>query len=249
MAEPLFGSRSGPLACSLRGLAAHAHAPSTSARGLLEWVASQGCRGVVLDAIHPETRPRELGRSARRDLAASIRRAELQWMGIDVFVPAAHLSSGETSDRALAAVFGAIEMAGELRTMGIGSEPVVTLDLPDDPALGVVQAIADASERSGVRAACLSGAHAPLNRAIDLDAMHEAGADVVGALTAAGTVQLRWGGPRVERRVDLLSVTSSLAIRTQPCDAVLDLSRSTDPAHTITRALDAWARANPGGLI
>lgn len=249
MAESLFGPGAGHFACSLRGLASHAHAPSLTARGLIEWVSAQGCRAIVLDAIHPEMRPRDLGRSARRDLAASIRRAELEWKGIDVFVPAAHLVSVEHSDRALAAVLGAIDLAGELRTMGIGDEPVVTLDLPDEPVEGVERTIADAAERAGVIAACVSDAHPALKRAIDLDAMHEAGADVVGALTSYRTVQVRWGGPKAERRVDLISVTGALAIRTEPCAAVLDLSRSAEPAHTVSRALDAWARANPDRLM
>jgi len=245
MAESIFGPSAGVLACSLRGLASHAHAPSDSARGLIEWVSAEGCRGVVLDAIHPEMRPRDLGRSARRDLAASVRRAELEWMGIDVFVPAAHLASAEHSDRALAAVIGAIELAGELRTMGIGDKPVVTLDLPDEPAEGVVRTIADAAERAGVIVACLSEKHQLLKRAIDLDAMHEAGADVVGALTTARTAQVRWGGPRIERRVDLFSVRGSLAIRTSPCAAVLDISRSFEPARTIGTAIQAWSKADP----
>ena len=245
MAEPIFGPKAGVLACSLRGLASHAHAPSDSARGLIEWVSAEGCRGLVLDAIHPETRPRDLGRSARRDLAASIRRAELEWKGIDVFVPAAHLASAEHSDRALAAVIGAIDLAGELRTMGIGDEPVVTLDLPDELTEGVVRTIADAAERAGVIAACLSEKHQLFKRAIDLDAMHEAGADVVGALTSARTAQVRWGGPRIERRVDLFSVRGAIAIRKEHCAAVLDLSRTIEPTRTIGTAIAAWSKADP----
>lgn len=240
-----LGAGAGLLACSMRGLAAHSHAPATSAKGLFDWFSSSGARAVVLDATHPELRPRDLGRSARRDLASAIRRSELEWKGIDVFVPTAHLASREHSDRALSAVIGAIEMAGELATLNIGEHAVVSFDLPDEPVEGVVREIASAAERTGVLAACLKDGHAGLCRAVDLDAMAEAGVDAVGAVTSATTAQVRWGGPRVERRVDLLAVTGAIAIRAEPCSAVLDLSKSMEPAQAIGAAIAAWSKADP----
>lgn len=233
------------LACSMRGLAAHPLAPAAQARELIEWIASAGARSLILDAVHPELRARDLGRSARRDLAATIRRAELAWQGIDAFVPAAHLAAAETSDRALSAVLGAIELAGELRAMGLCESPVVALDLPDDPQPGVVSAIAAAAERLGVVAACPKEGHAGLSRTIDLDALAEVGADVVVPLSARSTAQVRWGGPRIERRVDLLSVTGALAVRGTPCGIALDLSKSADPTQALPAALSAWTRVNP----
>lgn len=240
-----MGAGAGPLACSMRGLASHAHAPAASAKGLLDWMSQAGARAVVLDATHPELRPRDLGRSARRDLASAIRRSELAWKGIDVFVPTAHLASCEHSDRALSAVIGAIELAGELAAFNIGEHAVVTFDLPDEPVDGVVREIVSAAERAGVLAACLRDGHAGLRRAVDLDALAEAGVDAVGAVTSATTAQVRWGGPRVERRVDLLAVTGAMAIRTEPCSAVLDLSKSMEPARTIDAAIVAWSKADP----
>lgn len=162
-----------------------------------------------------------------------------------MFVPAAHLASAETSDRALAAVLGAVELAGELRALGLDESPVVTFDLPDEPAPGVVSAIVSTAERQGVVAACPKKGHTGFSHALDLDAMAEIGAEIVGALTAPTTAQVRWGGPRIERRIDLLDVTGALAIRTTPCVAVLDLSRSADPAHTMEAAIAAWAKATP----
>ncbi len=240
-----LGAGAGPLACSMRGLAAHAHAPARSAKGLLDWITSAGGRAVVLDATHPELRPRDLGRSARRDLASAIRRSELEWNGVDVFVPTAHLASTEHSDRALAAIVDAIELAGELATLNVGERAVVSFDLPDDPVEGVVREIAGAADRTGVVAASLKDGHAGLSRAVDLDALSDAGVDAVGAVTGSTTAQVRWGGPRVERRVDLLAVTGAMAIRTEPCSAVLDLTRSVEPARTLGAALAAWSKADP----
>lgn len=245
MTDPIHGTNAGALACSMRGLAGHVHAPANSARGLLDWFSGAGARAVVLDAVHPEIRPRDLGRSARRDLAAAIRRSELEWKGVDVFVPTAHLASREHSDRAVAAIVGAIELASELSTLQIGSGAVVTFDLPDEPADGVVREIASAADRLGVSVACLKDGHAGLGRAVDLDALAEAGVDAVGAVASAATAQVRWGGPRVERRIDLLSVIGAMAVRTEPCAAVLDLSKSIEPKRTIGAALAAWAQADP----
>lgn len=248
MPGPLQGQAQPPVACSLRGLAAHALAPATSARELLDWLARAGANAAVLDATHPELRPRSLDRSARRDLAATLRRAQLSLAGIDIFVPAAHLAEPASADRALAAILGAIDLAGELRGTGASFIPVVAFDLPDEPVPGAVASIALAAERAGVAAATLTGKHAPLRKALDLDALADTGASpaaVVGALTTPDLDQVRWGGPRPERRVDLIAARAALAVRPPPVGVVVDLSRAADPAHALPAALAAWSKAAP----
>lgn len=248
MPGPLQGQPHPPLACTLRGLAAHALAPADSARGLLGWLARAGAKAAALDATHPELRPRSLDRSARRDLAATLRRAQLALAGIDIFVPAAHLAEPATADRALAAILRAIELAGELRDTGASHVPVVAFDLPDEPVPGAVASIASAAERAGVVAVTLTGKHTPLRKALDLDALADTGASsaaVVGALTGPDLAQVRWGGPRPERRIDLLSVHAALAVRTPPVGVVVDLSRAADPAQALPAALAAWSKAAP----
>ncbi|MFZ9880777.1 MAG: hypothetical protein ACO3QC_05185, partial [Phycisphaerales bacterium] len=53
-------------------------------RVALELVSRLGYRGAQLSAADPATRPRDLGASARRDLAAALARSELACAGIDL---------------------------------------------------------------------------------------------------------------------------------------------------------------------
>jgi hypothetical protein len=59
-------------------------------------------------------RARELDRSARRDLSALVRRLGLLLGGIDLWIPPRHFAEGAFVDRAVAAVLGAADLAGEL---------------------------------------------------------------------------------------------------------------------------------------
>ncbi len=58
--------------------------------------------------------PRELGDSARRDVCATLRRLELNAAGVDCWIPSSHFSSGESVDRAVAAVLDACSLAGAI---------------------------------------------------------------------------------------------------------------------------------------
>lgn len=88
-----------------------------------------GCRSVQVSASERATRPREMGRSARRDLAALVRRHGLTCSGVDLFVPARHLMSPETIDRAAEALLAAAELAGELGSL-TGGRGVLATALP-----------------------------------------------------------------------------------------------------------------------
>ena len=121
-------------------------------REALAWISSLGYRGVQLNAADPATRPRDLGPSARRDLAATLARHELCCAGIDLFVPPAHFLDPAHQSRALDAVLSAIGLAADL-----GRAPV-TAPLPDEPqseraaasTSGIRQAIAAEAARVGV---------------------------------------------------------------------------------------------------
>ena len=92
-----------------------------------------GARAIQLDGTAKGLRARELGRSARRDLAAGLRRLELELAGIDLWIPPEHFASGEHADRALAATAGALGLAAELAgLLGAGSRAIVSARLPDD---------------------------------------------------------------------------------------------------------------------
>jgi len=110
-------------------------------RAPLEWAARAGFRGVTLDAAAPGLRPRQLDRSARRDLAALLRRLELSLVGIDLWIPAARYTDAAHADRAVAASFAALDLAADLTTLS-GGERIVSVTLPrDDTAAGVLDSL------------------------------------------------------------------------------------------------------------
>src|SRR5688572_21716696 len=84
------------------------------ARALIEWAAGLGYRAVQLDGTMAGLRARELDRSGRRDLAALLRRLELGYSGLDLWVPEAHFVDGAQQDRAVAAVVAGLELSAEL---------------------------------------------------------------------------------------------------------------------------------------
>lgn len=228
------------LACSLRGLAVSTEVEATSARGLIGWVSKVGYREVALDGTHPELRARFLDRSARRDLAASLKRSQLGLSGVDVFVPDKHFADREHADRATAAVYGAIELARELGSLGAGSDAVVCFALPDEPVKGVESEIAAHAERFDVSVAVVRRDVTGLGRAVDVDALIDAGVEPAERI-AEGCVQVRWGGPRPDRRVELMPIAGAFAM-SDGGSCVVDLSHGRDVRATAERALDAWSK-------
>lgn len=121
-------------------------------RELLEWAAGSGFRWATLDGAARGVRARELDRSARRDLASLMRRLELGFAGVDLFIPPAHFADPGHADRAVSAATGAIELVADIAALN-GGEPVIGLMLPaaiDPSILGTLLAHADSR---GVRLA------------------------------------------------------------------------------------------------
>ncbi|MBL8764329.1 MAG: hypothetical protein JNM07_08680 [Phycisphaerae bacterium] len=83
----------------------------------IAWAARVGFRAVQLDAAAAGGRPRELDRSARRDLAALLRRRELVLSGLDLMIPPEHFVSPAHADRAASALLAALELASELAAL------------------------------------------------------------------------------------------------------------------------------------
>jgi sugar phosphate isomerase/epimerase len=134
-----------PLGVALAGLVAPA-----SLRGQVEWAAGCGFRAVQLNAAAADSRPRDLGRSARRDIAALLRRHELELAGVDLWLPPAHLIDAAHADRAAEALRGAIDLAAELAPLA-GGRAVVSVALPVDArAAGVVGELATLAQERGV---------------------------------------------------------------------------------------------------
>ena len=139
-----------PLAISLAGLDA---APDP--RSLIERVAAYGFRAIALDATLPGLRPRELDRSARRELGALLRRLELRCVGLDLWVPPRHFTDPAHTDRALEAVAAACTLAADLSALAQrgGTDAIVSVALPDECPAPVRLAIEESASRVGARVA------------------------------------------------------------------------------------------------
>ena len=106
----------------------------TSPRRALEQLGEKGFGFVQFSATQPGLRPRELDDSARRDLLSLLRRHELAPSGIDAWIPTAHFGDPAAVDRALAAMFGAIELAADLGRVPVG----VNLADAVEPVLAII---------------------------------------------------------------------------------------------------------------
>jgi sugar phosphate isomerase/epimerase len=160
-----------PVSLALAGLDAAslgiAHRSSSPAdrgaevRDLLAWARTQGLRAVQINAATPGVRPRDLDRSARRDLAATLRRHDLECSGLDLWIPPEHFVEPAQIDRAVASVLSAIDLAHDLATLATGSvvtsrpsrAGVVSVLLPAQPAPDALAAIAERALSRGVRLA------------------------------------------------------------------------------------------------
>lgn len=147
----------------------------------LDVVAALGIAGVQFDASDPDLRPREMGESARRDLAAALRRRGLVASGVDCFVPVEWFGDAARVERAMDAVRGSMALAESL-----GRVPVCMSSPAAQPQ--VAGELQREAHRRGVALADFawpdSGAHEAVG--IDPAAVLAASADPAAAVTAAG---------------------------------------------------------------
>ena len=122
-------------------------------RADLERASDAGYRAVQLNAASPACRPRDFDRSARRDLAAVLRRLELRTSGVDLWIPSRHFTDPAHVDRAVQSVIEAAAFAGELATLTQG-EAVLSVMLPAHDAIpGELATMTAAAERHACRLA------------------------------------------------------------------------------------------------
>lgn len=252
-----------PLALSLAGLARDAAAPwsrpdgSVDPRAAIAWAAAAGPRAVTLDAALDGLRPRQLDRSARRDLAAILRRAELALVGVDLWIPPEHFADPVRAERALDAAEAALELAADLSPLAStpALRPVVSVTLPETLPVDARTRLAAAAERTGsvladhrVESHGLPGD--PIRPGVDPATVLLAGQDVTAAVTRAGaslacarlsdaspTGRILPGDPSA--RLDLLAYAVALTTVGHPGPAVIDL-RGLRPADQL-RAPALWA--------
>lgn len=243
------------LSLSLTGLRFREPGVGTTPRGLIEWAAAaRPLRPVALalDATAPGLRARELDRSARRDLAATLRRQGFAFTGLDFFIPPSHFTDPAHADRALAALAAALELASDLaRHAGLPPGQAaawVTTEMPEATPADVRATLAAASERVNTTIANLTPAASDLV-ALDPAALLLKGEDPA---TAAAKLGSRLAAPRLsdatagtrvaasQGTLDLLTYHAATAsARSAPC---LDLRQLPDAAAAMTTGLEAWQR-------
>ncbi|MCH2133293.1 MAG: hypothetical protein MK116_06045 [Phycisphaerales bacterium] len=217
-----------------------------------------GWRAVQLSAAMPGTRPRDLNASARRDLAAMLRRMELVASGLDLWIPREHFLDSSTVERAVDAIAAGCELAHDL------SIDSLSVQLPEaevlDPAAG--EAILAAAAHRGVMladhrvcsgppestaagldpAACLSMDRDPVEDVIML------GSSLVSPrLSDLLTTGLRGPVGAPEGRLDLAAYRAAVVTIARERPVVLDLRQLESPWNAMQIGRQAWAAAGTGG--
>ena len=121
-------------------------------RATLEFARSAEYHAIQLNAADPLTRPRELSRSARRDLAAHIRRHELACSGVDLWIPKAHFSDETKIDRVVGALCDAVEFAADIADL-TGGQRLLSIAVPWQAGGAVLAEVAGRAASIGVTVA------------------------------------------------------------------------------------------------
>ncbi len=236
-------------------------AQSPSPKAAIEEIHAMGVRGITLDAAASDFRPRELTRSARRDLAASLRRRELEFTGLDLWIPPEHFSDATNAHRAIDAVNQAAEMSSELATLvGGRSKAVVSVVLPMEMNQTERDAIGAYAQRVGATIADHQpeppeSSNHPAGIGIGIDptmvlmtgkspgkAVTHAGADLASVrlsdLSAMGRCVVGAQGGKL----DVRGYAGALIVAGQEW-VVLDVREMPEPRVAADRARQAWVEA------
>jgi len=231
--------------------------PLGTAPSSLDAVVALGLAGVQLDAADPDLRPRALGESARRDLAAALRRRGLRASGIDCFIPLERFADPARVELALEAVHGCLSLAESLQRVP------VCMHLPHAAAPEVVQVLQREAQRRGVPIAdgtLPTSADATVSIGVDPAAVLAAGGDPAAVVVAAGTrlvsarvVDLLRSGLRgpIEEpgasRLDTLGYRVALDVAGFRGLPVIDCRQWTDPHRGVLACAKRWAALLPSG--
>ncbi|MEY3022179.1 MAG: hypothetical protein RIS86_1377 [Planctomycetota bacterium] len=222
--------------------------PALPMRAALERLSRLGFRGAQLSASDPESRPRDLSASARRDLAATLARHELLCSGVDLFIPPDHFTDPVHAARAFDAAHAALVLAADL-----GRAPLVLPSLDEAPSIR--EALAVEATRRGVRLALLGGGPVaePLSACIDCAASLAAGlrpdAEILALGPSLGAVRvvdlLRSGmrgpiGRRGESRLDVAALRVALGIGGFRGLPVVDARQWLAPLDGLAASIDCW---------
>jgi len=214
-------------------------------REALDFVARAGFRYVQLSAAVPAMRPRELDRSARRDLLARLRRIELTPAGLDLWIPEEHLLDAAQMDRAVAAMVDAVELAADL-----GRIPL-SIRLPEKTEPRHVAHLAQRAETCSVPLAQHGPAFPELPRGIDpaesilagLDPALEAARAPLLAAARFSDADRVGGAGRVtpgSGKLDILEYQVALLSRGFARPVTLDLRALPQPRRIAVSCRDEW---------
>ncbi len=224
-----------------------------SARKAFERIAEQGFRYVQLSGGMTGMRPRDLDRSARRDLKVRMQRCDLTPSGIDLWIPVDHFTDPATNDAAVNAVVAAFELSADI---GAGS---VSIQLPESLDTDMVQFLAAQSDRYSVSVADHGlGTYEEFGCGCDPATLIQAGYDPhrrVSEMTStdgAGLTAVRVSDCDDLGRVALGSgqldiVAYRGAVATIPWHeaVILDLRRVLNPWQAMVTGQAAWDAADP----
>lgn len=217
---------------------------------------ASGCAAVQLDATAPGMRARELDRSARRDIAATIKRHGLGFSGLDAWIPETHFASPQHADRAIEAVAQACGLAGELARLTESRPAVVCVTLPEEPSAELVSAIVAGAMSAGVRVADFSAGltepGAIIGTGFDPASEITAGADVLncaaarsgGIIDARLTDASKFGRVPVGQGVlDVREYRAVLTTVSTVRSITIDVRGLPDPITAVRLAADEWEGA------
>ena len=238
----------------------YAAAGAVTARERIDAIAGLGVRGIVLDAGTPGLRARELGRSARRDVASVLRRAELELGGLDLWVPPEHFTSPSRAQRAIDAVGQALEMAGELAPLvGGRSQPVVSVLLPTDLSAEARTTLGAMAQRHGATLAdhafIVDGPTATPGIGVGIDpvfyltdgsspgkAVTRAGTNLASARLSDTTAMGRCVLGSQGGKLDLRGYAGALIVSGQQW-VTLDVRDLPEPDDAVRRGVEVWRDA------
>jgi hypothetical protein len=245
------------IAVSLAGLPARGEWSSTPQAAA--WVRDQRVRGLTLDAARPDCRARDLGRSARRDLGAMLRRTEVELAGIDLFIPPEHYADPARCERAFETVQQTAMLAVELaRLVGGRSRPLVSITLPASLAAHEREGLTAMFEKYGAIGADHTpgtegvGSHSHwLGTGVDPAACFLAGVDPAKIATGPGVTALRLSNLNATGRcpvnaeggrLDLLAYTAA-TLTSDLRWMVADTRGCAEPVRAAKAAVGAWREA------
>ena len=219
-------------------------------------VRGAGVGAVTVWAAEPGMRPRSLSRSARRDVAARLRRAGVRCVGVELWVPRQHFDEPGRVDGAVEALVSCVSFATELAELTDGSAALHTsLPMSDgwlhpaastvvDAALGDGVAVidhgelgvSDAGENAGVRAGV--DAAACVLRGEDPGDVVLANASRVASVRvgdAVGNARVRLG----RGELDLTGLVIAWSPVASKPGLVIDLRGVDSPAERLGEAVDS----------